>query len=68
VTVTDDQSHLTTSEVADLCNAPVWAVRRAVDALGLPIPRAGLYRLVPRELVERIRLYLAERQEARRGQ
>jgi hypothetical protein len=52
---------LTTSEIAKAFAVPVWQVRRAVDALGADVPRAGLYRFVPRELLERVRLELVRR-------
>jgi excisionase family DNA binding protein len=42
-----EQTHFTTSEIADSYSAPSWLVRRIVDALGDDVPRAGLYRLVP---------------------
>jgi hypothetical protein len=51
-------SHLTTGEVAASLGVPVWQVRRAADSLGLDIPRAGQYRLIPREFLEGIRLEL----------
>lgn len=54
-------SHLTIGQLADLLNEPLWKVRREVDALGVDIPRAGLYRLVPRDLVPRLVERLAAR-------
>jgi hypothetical protein len=50
-----DNTHLTTGEIAAELGVPGWAVRRVVDALGEDIPRAGLYRLVPRSLLARIK-------------
>jgi hypothetical protein len=50
-----DKSHLTTGEIAAKLGVPGWAVRRAVDALGEDISRAGLYRLVPSCLLARIK-------------
>jgi hypothetical protein len=45
------KSHLTTGEVAAMYGVRVWQARRAADALGHEIPRAGLYRLIPRGLL-----------------
>lgn len=50
-------THLTTGELHDLYSGlvPVWQLRRVIDALGgEAIPRAGLYRLVPRSMLPRI--------------
>jgi hypothetical protein len=49
------KTHLTTREVAQHHGVADWQARRAVDALDAPIPRAGLYRLVPAELLDRVR-------------
>jgi hypothetical protein len=54
--------HLTIGQLADLLHEPEWKVRREVDALGVEIPRAGLYRLVPRELVPRLVEQLDQRE------
>jgi hypothetical protein len=62
-TVTE-KSYLTTTEVAAACGVPVWTARRAIDALGLPIPRAGLYRLLPREWLPLVRRQLDSGEEA----
>jgi hypothetical protein len=65
--------HLTTREIADLLGAPLWAVRRAVDALDPKVPRAGLYRLVPARLLPRVEAalraggHLVPREEAANG-
>ncbi len=50
---------LTVGEIARLVNAPEWAVRRLVDQIGEGVRRAGLYRLVPRRLLPRLRRELA---------
>jgi hypothetical protein len=42
---------LTVGEIAAQYHEPLWKVRQIVDALDTPVPRAGLYRLIPRELV-----------------
>jgi hypothetical protein len=55
------KSHLTTSEIAALFDANIWQVRRAVDAIGQSIPRAGLYRLVPRELLGLVKAEMVRR-------
>jgi hypothetical protein len=47
-------SHLTVGEVARIFQAPEWRVRKIVDSLGPEIPRAGLYRLVPRSMLAAI--------------
>jgi hypothetical protein len=47
-------SYLTIGEIATLFGLPAWKVRRAVDALGVEIQRAGLYRIVPRTLLGKI--------------
>jgi hypothetical protein len=56
-----DKTHYTTREIAAHFGVADWQARRAVDALGAVIPRAGLYRLVPAELLERVRLELCRR-------
>jgi hypothetical protein len=55
------QSHLTTGDIALFYGAAHWQVRRVVDSLGEQIPRAGLYRLVPRTLLDRIGTELRKR-------
>ena len=45
---------LTVGQVADILGAPEWKVRRIVDSLDTEIPRAGLYRLVPRSMLSEI--------------
>ncbi len=47
-------SYITVGEIAATFGVPAWKARRAVDALGAEIPRAGRYRLVPRELLGRV--------------
>jgi hypothetical protein len=54
-------AHLTTGDLAAELGVPVWRVRRAVDALGVECPRAGLYRLISRALIPSIRAALAAR-------
>jgi hypothetical protein len=54
--------YVTVGEIARSYQVATWQVRRAIDALGRPIPRAGLYRLVPRRLVP-----LVEKELRRRG-
>jgi hypothetical protein len=62
-----DKTHYTTSEVAARFGVADWQTRRAVDALGAEVPRAGLYRLVPAELLERVRLELIRCGHLREG-
>jgi hypothetical protein len=63
------QSHFTTGQLARQMHEPEWRVRRAVDALGEEIPRAGLYRLVPASMVPAVQRQLsrkaAQREAAR---
>jgi hypothetical protein len=47
-------THLTVGQVAEIFQAPEWKVRRIVDSLGAEIPRAGLYRLIPRPMLTAI--------------
>jgi hypothetical protein len=54
------KSYLTTGEIARLLGVPGWAARRAIDALGEDVPRAGLYRLLPQGLLPRLREKLEE--------
>jgi hypothetical protein len=50
--------HLTTGQIAEILGVPGWRVRRAVDSLNPDIPRAGLYRLIPREMLGAIQAEL----------
>jgi len=43
---------LTIGQLAEHFREPEWKVRRAVDSLAVAVPRAGLYRLVPVELLD----------------
>ncbi len=49
----------TVGQLAERFHEPVWKVRRIVDGLGIAVPRAGNYRLVPEcllgELEKRLR-------------
>ena len=56
-----DSSHLTIGELAGLYDQPPWRIRRCVDSLGVDIPRAGQYRLVPRNLLGRVAVELNRR-------
>ena len=51
---------LTIGQLADELQQPEWKVRRIVDSLGQDIPRAGLYRLVPRSLIPTVAASLAD--------
>jgi hypothetical protein len=46
--------NLTVGQLANLLGAPQWRIRRVVDSLECEVPRAGLYRLVPRNLIPAI--------------
>ena len=45
------QTSLTTGQLSSLLGVPGWRIRRAVDSLNPHVPRAGLYRLIPREMI-----------------
>jgi hypothetical protein len=59
--VHNQKSHLTTGELSAHFGVAVWQARRAVDALDAPILRAGLYRLVPRDLLPQVEVGLRRR-------
>ena len=46
--------YVTIGEIMACYGVADWQARRAVDALGEQIPRAGLYRLVPRALLGKV--------------
>ena len=63
-----ERSYLTTSDITAATGEPGWTVRTALDdleRLGMPVLRAGRYRLLPCEQFERVRGYLEERRKAR---
>jgi hypothetical protein len=47
--------------VAEHHGVAVWQARLVIDGLGVEIPRAGLYRLVPVGLLERVGMELRRR-------
>jgi hypothetical protein len=56
------RTYLTTSEIAErFPGVAGWQVRRTLDGMGLEIPRAGLYRLVPKELLPQVEAELRRR-------
>jgi hypothetical protein len=55
---------LTIGQVAQEVNSPIWKVRRIVDDLCRDLPRAGLYRLVPLDMLPAIRERAAATKEA----
>jgi hypothetical protein len=55
------KSQLTTGDLVVHFGRPAWQIRRAVDALGLPIPRAGQYRLIPCDLLPAVEAELRRR-------
>ena len=60
-------SHLTVGQVAEISGVPEWRVRRIVDNLDAEIPRAGLYRLIPRSLLAAIGAKLQQLEVAGRA-
>jgi hypothetical protein len=56
-----ESNHLTVGEIAVLYGLPQGKIRRAVDSLDVEIPRAGLYRLVPRTALGKLALELQRR-------
>ena len=57
----DSAQYLTVGRVAELFCVEAWVIRRIVDQLDAVIPRAGQYRLIPRELLRSIEVRLRER-------
>lgn len=55
------KTHMTVGEVATTFNIPTWKARRAIDSLGVEIPRAGLFRLFPRSLLAELAINLRDR-------
>lgn len=53
--------NLTVGQISELFGLPNWKVRRAVDALKIEIPRAGNYRIIPRNLLGKIAAELERR-------
>jgi hypothetical protein len=53
-----ETSHLTIGDIAEFFGEPDWKIRRIVDALPDDIPRAGRYRLIPRDLLPKIGVIL----------
>jgi hypothetical protein len=46
-----NRTHLTIGQIAEIYGVPAWKIRRVVDSIGADIPRIGLYRCVPRDLL-----------------
>lgn len=57
----DSAQYLTVGSVAELFGVETWVIRRIVDQLDDEVPRAGQYRLIPRELLRSIEVRLGER-------
>lgn len=55
------KTHYTTVELANLWSVGVWNIRRALDRMGVTVPRMGVYRIIPAELVPALRAALEER-------
>ncbi len=54
-------SYLTVGDVARLYGVAQWRIRKIVDGLDADIPRAGLYRMIPRDLLDVIATELDQR-------
>ena len=54
-------SLLTVGQLAEIYGLPAWKICRAVDALDVEIPCAGLYRLIPRDLLGAVAVELQRR-------
>lgn len=50
----EEATHFTIPQLAQRFEVPAWKVRRVVDSLNGAVPRAGLYRLVPGEMLGKI--------------
>ena len=61
------QTHLTTVEVAAICNCSEATVRRVCDELGDSIPRVGGRRMIPQEFVDFVHDECRRRCEAARA-
>ena len=57
------KAHYTTTEICELYHVSDWQARRAIDALGDVIPRAGRsrYRLVPASVLPAVEAELRRR-------
>lgn len=53
-----ETSHLTIGDIAEFYGEPDWKIRRIVDSLPDAIPRAGRYRLIPRDILPKIGVVL----------
>jgi hypothetical protein len=57
-----ERAFSTIGELAKEHSQPEWRVRKVVDSLGVPIPRAGQYRLIPASLLEEVGNRLRQQQ------
>jgi hypothetical protein len=62
-----DKHFYTVGEISSRLRVPPWLARRAVDALGDDIPRAGRYRLIPAGLMGRLAAEIEKRRTAPRA-
>jgi hypothetical protein len=53
----------TIGQLAEQLQEPEWRVRRVVDSLAPGLPRAGLYRVIPADLAERVAQRVQQRRE-----
>lgn len=49
-----DRKPKTAGDLAREIGVPLWKVRRVADAIGVPIPRVGLYRIITPDAEQRI--------------
>lgn len=58
-----NKSHYSTTEAGVLFGLEdkIWAIRRTIDAMDLPVARIGLHRAIPREYLEELRAELIRR-------
>jgi len=55
------EEHLTVPQTARRLGVLAWTVRLAADSLVPPIPRAGLYRIIPVARLEELKAALRRR-------
>jgi hypothetical protein len=60
--------YLTIGQLAERFGIATWQARRAVDTVLPDLPRAGLYRLVPMNAIDRIESALRDRGYLREAQ
>ncbi len=53
-------SFVTSGQAAEILKIPIWKVRIIADSLGVELPRAGRYRLIPKDLLPAIAAKIAK--------